>query len=429
MKFLRRIVTWLSDLRVAIVLLILIALSSAAGTSIPQGENTESYLDLYNNKPWLGLINGELLVLLQLNHVYSSTWFLALLSWLALSLVLCSIRRQLPTLKAAIKWIDYKDKKQLSKLAISQTIDAKDSKIIFQKLTVKLQESGWNIKQHTNRIAARKGVIGRFGPPLVHLGLIILMIGAVWGAIGGQSLERFLVPERSLDLLSQEGRKELQITLKNFQIDRDPAGRAEQFRSTVELLETGKETGDVQEISVNHPLRFKGVTIYQADWSLAAITIQINNSPILQLPLEKFPELGDEIWGIVIPTDQEESNPILISLTNEQGPAQVFNKEGNLLTTLRTGGDFKEVKGIKLRIIGVLPASGLLLKRDPGVPIVYIGFAITLIGSCLSILATKQLWLIRDLDEPLIYIGGICNRNLIGLAKELPKLLELESNN
>ena len=29
---------------------------------------------------------------------------------------------------------------------------------------------------------------------------------------------------------------------------------------------------------------------------------------------------------------------------------------------------------------GVVPASGLLLKRDPGVPLVYGGFAIALLG-------------------------------------------------
>ena len=38
----RRIAAWLSDLRVAIVLLFLIALASAGGTAIPQGDAPRS---------------------------------------------------------------------------------------------------------------------------------------------------------------------------------------------------------------------------------------------------------------------------------------------------------------------------------------------------------------------------------------------------
>ena len=34
----KRLLVWLSDLRVAIVLLLLIALASAVGTAIPQGD-------------------------------------------------------------------------------------------------------------------------------------------------------------------------------------------------------------------------------------------------------------------------------------------------------------------------------------------------------------------------------------------------------
>ena len=43
---------------------------------------------------------------------------------------------------------------------------------------------------------------------------------------------------------------------------------------------------------------------------------------------------------------------------------------GQYFTPLRPGGSEEEVKGIPIRINDVLPASGLLLKRDPGVPIV-----------------------------------------------------------
>ena len=45
MKMLRRVMAVISDLRLAIVLLLLIALASGLGTAIPQGEDRGFYLE------------------------------------------------------------------------------------------------------------------------------------------------------------------------------------------------------------------------------------------------------------------------------------------------------------------------------------------------------------------------------------------------
>ena len=113
MALLKRMAAWLSDLRLAIVLLLMIALASAVGTAIPQGDPPASYVDAYASSPWLGLLHGEQVLQLQLDHVYSSGWFLALLAWLGLALILCSWRRQWPALMAARRWIDYLTQRQL----------------------------------------------------------------------------------------------------------------------------------------------------------------------------------------------------------------------------------------------------------------------------------------------------------------------------
>jgi cytochrome c biogenesis protein len=223
-----------------------------------------------------------------------------------------------------------------------------------------------------------------------------------------------------LDLLNRLGDNQLTITLKDFQIERDAAGRPEQFRSALELK--GNQQAMVSEISVNHPLRHRGITIYQADWSLATITLQIGRSPELELPLRTFPELGEQVWGLVLPTRPDGTEPVLLSLETEQGPVQVFDGNGERLALLRPGGEPSEVKGLPLRVASVLPASGLLLKRDPGVPLVYLGFAITLLGGGLSLIATRQVWAIAEGKQ--LHVGGLCNRNLSAFAVELPQLLQ-----
>jgi cytochrome c biogenesis protein len=49
-----RLVAWIADLRLAIGLLLLIAVASGIGTAIPQKESLEFYHQRYDDAPWLG---------------------------------------------------------------------------------------------------------------------------------------------------------------------------------------------------------------------------------------------------------------------------------------------------------------------------------------------------------------------------------------
>ena len=423
----RRIAAWMSSLKVAISLLIIIAICSSIGTTIPQNEPLDTYINLYRENNWLGILNGELIILLQLNKVYSSFWFLSLLIWLSFALMICSWRRQWPILKSAFTWIDYTQTRQIDKLSVSKIIQVINIEESLMKLSNRLDSQGWSVQEKRGRIAARKGVIGRAGPPIIHLGLVLIMIGAGFGALTGERIERFLEPGNSLNLINQDGINELTFKLKEFNIDRDPSGRPEQFQSILELINNENKEVKFLETSVNHPLRLKGMTIYQADWSLSRITIQLGNGTRVELPLKKLPELGEEIWGVVLPTTEEGKSPILLSASNEKGPVKVFNEKGELLASLRPSGGLKEIKGIQMQVIGIGTQSGLILKRDPGVPFVYCGFGITLMGGFLSLIATKQLWAVSDLSKNNVHIGGLSNRDLIGLSNEIPELIDVFS--
>ena len=164
MKKISQVLNWLSSLKIAILLLLLIAISCATGTIIPQLESDQFYLENYNKNPFLGIINGNILLLFDLNHIFTSFWFLLLLIWLAIALAVCSFRRQLPILKSALNWVDYKSPKQIAKLSIAQTIQANNTSKSLEELTNFLRERNWNIRETDGRIAARQGVVGRVGP-------------------------------------------------------------------------------------------------------------------------------------------------------------------------------------------------------------------------------------------------------------------------
>jgi cytochrome c biogenesis protein len=434
-----RLVAWIADLRLAIGLLLLIAVASGIGTAIPQKESLEFYHQRYDDAPWLGWLKAAGILRLQLDHVYSSGWFLTLLALLGLALILCSWRRQWPALQASLRWIDYTTPRQLSKLALAETLTHPRTDGLAV-LGQRLRERGWSVRSQEGRLAARKGVLGRVGPLLVHAGMVVLMVGSAWGALAGQRMEQFLAPGRELELLDRQGRPQVTLALDGFAISRDPAGRPEQFTSRLRLIPPAAPDPDPPaeapapsstltrqaEISVNHPLRYRGMTLYQADWTLATIQIQLGRSPVLELPLQRFPQLGEQVWGLLLPTRPDGSQPVLLTLTSEVGPVEVFAADGSSLALLQPGGEPVEVQGLPIRVAGVLPASGILLKRDPGVPLVYSGFAIALLGGGLSLVATRQLWAVDEQRDGgrRLHAAGLCNRNLTAFARELPTLLE-----
>ena len=417
----QRLLILLGDLRLAIGLLLLIALASALGTALPQNEPASAYHDHYDAQPWLGLLTAAPILALQLDHVYSSGWFLALLALLATSLITCSIRRQWPALQSGLQWVDYQHPHQLSRYSIAITREVGPQSL--QNLALLLRQRGWTVQEKTGRLAARQGVIaGRSGPLLVHVGLIVLMTGAAWGALGGQRLERFLAPGRSLDLVDRQGTTHLSIRLRDFSVDRDARGQVQQFHSQLLFSAPTMATERPVDISVNHPARVGGVTVYQADWQVAALTVQLGRSPQLQFPLQPLPSLGEQIWGVALPTRPDGSHPVLLTVASEQGPVVLYNSNGEKLGALRVAGPPLSVDGLPIRITATLSASGLLIKRDPGVPLVYGGFAVALLGGGLSVLASRKLWAIADQGH--LHVAGISNRDVVSFGETLPRLLD-----
>ena len=73
----------------------------------------------------------------------------------------------------------------------------------------------------------------------------------------------------------EKNNKKIFFNNAEFNIQRDPAGRPEQFRSKLELFEPALGEYKTREISVNHPLRFKGMTKIPIEQVIAGAIICI----------------------------------------------------------------------------------------------------------------------------------------------------------
>ena len=97
------------------------------------------------------------------------------------SLIACTFRRQLPALKAAKIWKYYRQPREFNKLTLSAELSVNGLTEIKDSLTKK----GYKINQDNNSLYAQKGIIGRVGPIIVHVGMIFILLGAIWGAFTG----------------------------------------------------------------------------------------------------------------------------------------------------------------------------------------------------------------------------------------------------
>jgi len=430
-QFWRSLIKAIADLRLAIILLLLIALFSISGTVIEQGESVNFYRVNYPEDPALfGFLSWQVILGLGLNHVYSTWWFLSLLILFGSSLTACTFNRQFPALKAAKNWQYYQQPRQFQKLAFSISLEQDN----LENLITLLTQKGYKIFQENQSLYARKGLVGKIGPIIVHAAMLIILAGSILGIFTG-FLAQEMVPSGETfqvkniieagPLAKNQIPKDWGIKVNRFWIDYTPDGVIDQFYSDLSVVNAAGEELKRKTIFVNEPLRYRGVTFYQTNWDIAGVKVQINNSPIFQLPMAPLQnEKGGKLWGTWIPTKPDLSEGVALITKDLQGTMILYDQQGNLTNAVRPGMSL-EINGVTLKILELVGSTGLQIKADPGIPLVYLGFALLMVGVIMSYFSHSQIWaLIPEEGTSLLYVGGKTNRAQVTFERELMAIIE-----
>jgi cytochrome c biogenesis protein len=429
-RFIRReVLPVLTDLRLAIILLLIIALFSVSGTVIEQGQLPDFYQSNYPEHPALfGFLSWKVIQVVGLDHVYRTWWFLSLLVLFGTSLTACTFTRQLPALKAAQKWKYYEEPRNFTKLALSAELEG----VSLPSITPILQQKSYRIFQEKDDILyARKGIIGKFGPIIVHIGIVAILLGGIWGAMTGFMAQEMISSGDTFQVKnivdagawsSQDVLKDWSVRVNRFWIDYTPTGGIDQFYSDMSVLNNeGKEVNH-EKIYVNKPLRYHGVVFYQTDWGISSVRVRLNKSPIFQLPMAQLDTKGKgRLWGTWIPTKPDLSEGVSLLAKDLQGMVLIYDAQGKLINTVRAGMSIP-VNGVNLQIFDVMGSTGLQIKFDPGIPIVYTGFALLMLGVVMSYFSHSQIWALQT--GKTLYIGGKTNRAQVAFEQEVLEILD-----
>ena len=418
----QKIFRLIADLRFAIFILLLISFCSIIGTIIEQDQSIEIYKNNYPlTNPVFGILAWDQILKFGLDHVYKTWWFYTLLFLFGLSLITCTVLQQLPSLKIARRCQFFRMTGQFNRLKIFTILND----VSLSKIILKIQRNQYSIFQQKNTIYCYKGLIGRLAPILVHFSMILVLLGTLFGSLLGFKAQEIVPKTENFHIQNILTTGQLTVIPKvsarinDFWITYTKNKTISQFYSDISILdEYGNETYR-KTISVNSPLIDKGVYYYQTDWSLVGLRFQNFNNEILEYPLLNFSNNQDKVWLTWISNNSSILEGFIMIIDNLEGYCSIYNEKGTFLGNI----ELNEIANFadSFTFLEIISSTGLQIKTDPGIPIIYSGFFFLMISTLISYTTYSQIWIIPKKRK--LFIGGTTNRAVFDFELEFFKII------
>lgn len=413
----------LADLRFAIAILLIIASSSIIGTVIEQDQSIETYkLNYPLTNRVFGFLSWDIILKLGFDHVYTTWWFITFILLFGISLLTCTLLQQFPSLKIARRCQFFRTTRQFRLLNISTKLQH----LPLTQLLFRIKEDQYSIFQQKDIIYCYKGLIGRIAPIIVHFSMILILLGAIFGSLSGFKAQE-IVPKTEIfhiqNILSNgqlTSIPKISTRINDFWITYTKQTTISQFYSDISILNVEGNEIERKTIFVNSPVKYNGVDYYQTDWNLLGLRVQNPDSSILQYPLISTLNNRSKIWLTWIPNDQELKQGITILLDNLQGYGSVYNEAGLFLGNLELNEIFNF--NVPIALIDIISSTGIQIKADPGIPIIYAGFMLLMLSTLISYITYSQIWIIQYKRQ--IFIGGNTNRATFDFELEFFKFIK-----
>jgi cytochrome c biogenesis protein len=441
-----------TSVKLTLGLLIVLAVTSIFGTVIPQQEGAMKLAEQLSP----GLVS--LLNSLQLFDMYHSLWFRLIIGTLALNLIICSLDR-FPTAFKRFQAAPKLDRsKPFNDLPPHRNFSATgkiDEVLLLSAEILKTKYKRFHQKETDNEVVlyAEKGRFSHFGVYTVHLSVLIILIGSIVGSLFG--FEAYVnIPEgetiNKVRLRKSQVVRALPFGVRcdRFSVEFYDNGAPKEYRSDLVFMEDGKVALQ-GSLLVNHPISFEGITFYQSSYHPIAgdkVRIKLSregNNPeasaieVLRGNARELPGKEGIFQIVEVTEDFRGLGPAaLVSVHPHEGDKKEFwifeNFEmirkrfppAMLKSPFLDPSAFKpytfSLEGLEIKY-----ATGLQVSRDPGVPLVWTGFFLIMIGLFVTFfMSHRSIWIqIAKTKRGLnIRVAGRANKNPVGIERELDQL-------
>lgn len=411
----------LANLNLSIFILFLISFFCVLGSIIEQDQNLLYYQNNYPKLSYSFLsFNWEWIITLGLDHIFRTWWFICILLIFVSSLFSCTLSTQLPSLKNARRWKFVTNELKNNNKSYLMNTDLNFS-YSFINMIYSLLRSNFFVFCQSKSLYSYKGLYGRIAPIFVHLGIIFILFGSMFSFLSSFVVQE-MIPNGEIFHFKNILHSGFYSTLpadifghiENFYIDYSSDGSVKQFFSRMSLFYENRNSISSKLISVNTPLRFHGISLYQTDWQVNAIRIQVGQNKIFQQKFIKTSINEKSCWLSSIWLDNDKQ--VFFVLFNLGNNVILCNSDGLILDTVNLGQEFY-INNISFVIENIISSTGLQIKVDPGISVVYFGFFVLMLSTILSYLSYSQIWVHQGSE--LLKLFGSTNRAILFFEEDI----------
>ncbi|MBW1650021.1 MAG: cytochrome c biogenesis protein ResB [Deltaproteobacteria bacterium] len=444
-RLLNKLFNFFASVKLSIIILISLAATSIIGTVIPQSGLYEFYINNY------GETITKIFYAFNLIDMYHSSWFITLELLLCINITVCSINR---LIKDKQKFFSKHPKFNLSfflksenkKEIISDKPAAEILNVYRNAVSKSFSYSKTEKKNNGYVIFAEKGKKSALaGVYIVHTSIIILLTGALIGSIFG--FDGFLnlaegETASEIRLTERNEMKKLDFALKcnDFEVKFYENGSPKEYRTDLSVIENNKEVLK-KSIIVNDPLRYKGINVFQSSYGMLdskSVTLNFFNKDsgknyLKKAKLNKHYQLPENKGEFIVKAFTSSYK------FGGKNIGEVFLVSINL----NTGEKYSAVIPVRFKRFDMMRDgafiisagsydkhyyTGLQITKDPGVPYIYTGFIMIIIG-CFMIffLPHKKIciYIKTKADKSYILIAGSSQKDKAGIITIINRLASI----
>ena len=474
----------LTSMRVALILLLLLALASVPGSLVPQrGINEAKVLQFSQQNPtaarWMDLLG--------LFDVYTSPWFAAVYLLLFISLIGCVIPRTVEHARA-LRRPPAPTPARLSRLPDhASVVTQMPEQAALDRAEQQLRSWGYRVVRTRDAVAAEKGYLRETGNLIFHAALIGILLAVATGSLFGyrgnvlvregtgfsNALTQYdtFKPGR---LFTPSDLKPFTLSLTNFSVSFETKGKQRgaprEFLADVVVRDGVAAPLQSRRLKVNEPLSLGGSRIYLVGWGYAPkVTVRDGEGRVVLRDSVAFlPRDGNFTSTGVIKSpdarpDQLGFQAIFLPTTRidpERGPISLFPAAvtPGLFMSAWTGDlglnsakpqsvfalDTRSLKELGIKALapgqtwvlpqgrgsitfdGVAQYATLSVARDPGAGPVLLFAAICVTGLVLSLFVHRRRLWVRVTRQPdgttVAEVAGLTRSEGISVSEQVEEL-------
>ncbi len=402
----------LTSMKFALVLLLVFAALTLVGTVLQQmsadvAGNPQTHADFIAAvRPRYGGFTGPFDALGFFN-IFSGWWLRGVGALLIASTVACTVQRIPSTWQttrhprvdpgpAFFEHAPQHESMTFHRPADEVLVAAKGVLAKRRYRTVSADDGTIHIYADRNGWATWWGLIG-------HFSIVFIFAGALVGSIWGFRDSSFVLAEGTT--LPVPTRAGLTITLNSFQDTYyTDTGAPKDFVSSVVLAKDGQQVATA-EVRVNEPLRYDGISFYQAFFGPAAVVkaTDASGKDVFSgnVALQYESQQGNRLGTFLVPGTGQTAYVVATAGTNDPTikPGQVAielydSQTGNPITQKSIDqGVATKVGDLTYTFVKEAKYTGLNVANDPGTPLIWLGCILLVAGFVVRLFVPyRRIW-------------------------------------